>query len=369
LRGSTTEGILEKIFCEDESDHDYQKVEDKYKIHQINKVIILFFKNSYLPQYTALFLLAALLWTPSLLNTTSEPPIPSNLISPLFPAFIKLFGNHHFLITLVNFTLVFSGAILSNHILEKNDLVPRNSLVAAFFFILLLSQVQFSPLNPGYIVAFLLLTMLFFILGIYKIPEPYNQVFNSGLLIALASFFYFPSIAFLLYIWIVFLVYRIYYWREWVILPIGVITLFVLFWSAYFMVDELNSVFKEYTRFFTFRLLSEGWPAFSILEVIVYTFISFVFLWSLKNILTRYSDKILIVRKRITSLFWFFLVLLISLFITGFDFTTQEVLFMLAISMLISAGISYTKKIFWLDIFVTALTVLILIEKYLTFVL
>jgi hypothetical protein len=241
--------------------------------------------------------------------------------------------------------------------------------VAAFFFILLLSQVNFSLLNPGYIVAFILLVMLFFILGIYKIPEPYNQVFNSGLLIAIASFFYFPSIAFLLFIWIVFLVYRIYYWREWIILPVGVITLFILLWTAYFMFDKLEETFMEYSPFFSFKLLSDSWPALSVREMVVYALISFLVLWTLKNILTHYSDKILIVRKRITSLFWFFLMLFISLFFTGFDFTTHQVLFMMAISLLISAGISYTKKFFWLDIFITGLTILILVEKYLIFVL
>lgn len=331
-------------------------------------MIILFFKNSYLPQYIALFLLAALLWTPSLLTSSNEPELTANLISPLFPVFIKLLGNNHLIITLINFVLVFSGAILSNHILEKNDLIPRNSLVAAFFFILLLSQVNFSIVNPGYIVVFILLVMLLFILGIYKIPEPYNQVFNSGLLIAIASFLYFPSIAYLLFIWIVFLVYRIYYWREWIILPVGVVTLYILLWAGYFMFDKLEETIKEYSPFFRFNFLSESWHAFSILEMVVYALISFLFLWTLINILTHYSDKLLIVRKRVISLFWFFVLLFISLFITGFEFLTHQVLFMMAISLLISVGISYAKKFYWLDIFITGLTVLILVEKYLIFV-
>jgi len=331
--------------------------------------MIRFFKNSYLPQHITLFMLAVLLWIPAFLSPTNHLIFEKSYTSPLFPAFMEMLGKKHLLVTLFNFAVVFSGAILANYILEKNDLIPRNSLLAAFFFILLLSQVDFSIHNPGYIVVFILLTMLLYILGIYKIPEPYIQVFNSGLLISIASFFYFPSAVFLLFVWIIFVTYRLYYWREWVILPIGAITLFILIWTYYFLSDQMKEALEGYSAFLNFKMTFGPTPDLSVSKIIVYMIIILLFLWSLLKILRHYGDKILIVRKRVTVLIWFFLLMFISLLLSGFDLLTHQVLFMASMSLLICIGISYAKKLIWLDIFTGGLTILILVEKYLIFIL
>jgi hypothetical protein len=331
--------------------------------------MIRFFKHSFFPQYITLFLLTVLLWIPAFITPAREFDFEKSFTSPLYFTFLAYFSNNHLLMTLFHFLLVFSNAILANYILEKNDLIPRNSLLAAFFFILLLSQIDFSHNNPGYIVTFLLLIMLFYLLGIYKINEPYIQVFNSGLLISIASFIYFPSVIFLLFVWIIFVIYRHYYWREWVILLIGALTLYILIWTYYFLFDQLGEAFYNYSTFFSFNLTFEHWSVFSIPKIIIYIMVILLFLWSLLKILAHYGERILIVRKRVSVLIWFFLMMFISLLFSGFDLLTHQVMIMAGMSLLIGVGVSYARKLIWLEIIISGLTVLILMEKYLILVL
>jgi hypothetical protein len=329
--------------------------------------MIRFFKSSYLPQYVSLFILAVLLWMPAFLIPFNGTGSEKSLASPLWPALTDLVGNHDLILALINFSIVFAGAILANHILEINDLIPRNSLIASFFFILLLSQFDFSPFNPGYIVVFVLLVMLVFILGIYKIPEPYVEVFNSGLLIGIASFFYFPSILLLVFVWIIFVIYRLYNWREWIILPIGTINCYILFWVYYFLSDKLEEALLDYSTVFSHDLFPENWFAFSVIGMIVQIVILMLFFWSLLKILVSYRDKVLIVRKRITALIWFLMTMMASFLISGSGYFTHSILILAAMSLLISIGISYVKKFFWPDIFITLLTLIILVKKYMVF--
>jgi len=125
---------------------------------------------------------------------------------------------------LAMFLLLAAGFAL-NAILSGNHLIGRQTFFPALILSLFASYAPaIQNLHPVLPAIVLLLWALHFLLKAYEKPEAIGEVFSAGLLTGLAVLFHFPIIAFILFLLISLMIYRISNWRLWAAVVTGFLT-------------------------------------------------------------------------------------------------------------------------------------------------
>lgn len=315
-------------------------------------MLIHFFKKSYLLQYIILLLLAILLWIGAILQPHVDIVNASPFLTPGYSFLLHLLNDNAKLKVILALVFVISGAFIFNYSLTKFDLVPKNTLAPAMVYIVLMS---YSPsllcLHPVAIPAFLTVLILYYLFQVYTEEEAYAQIFNIGLLIGISSFFYFPSIFLLLFIWLTFIIYRLYYWREWMIPIAGLITPYLFLFTYYFMVDSLEPAFLAYTNYFSYITIFHFNFGFSILNYIITSLIVLLFLWSGFLLLSGIQEKIISLRKRYWTIFYLLAIAIVTYFFSDVFFKWHQVFSLVPASVFVAYAFSQLKNLRWVEIY------------------
>jgi hypothetical protein len=314
-----------------------------------------------------LLILGMLLWIGSFLKYETIGLVEVESINPGFILLLSLIGNSALVTKIFAFLMVLVGSLLFNFILTKYDLVPKNILIPAMVYMVLMS---YSPdllcLHQVSISGFLIVIVLYFIFQVYTEEEAFPQVFNSGLMIGVASMFYFPSIYFLIFIWITFIIFSLYKWREWLIVLIGFLVPYIFLFTFYFWVDQLEenlSAYENYfsnLRFFDFSFTYSYLGYFIIANVIIFS------LLSLFNLSTEIGEKTINIRKHYWTVFWLFFTALITYTISGFYNQAHQIFILVPVSVFISYTLSYSRKVIWTEIIFGLLVLMIFFNNLLT---
>jgi hypothetical protein len=327
-------------------------------------MLISYFRQSYLPQYVVFILLTLVLWLGAFISYTTSPISFDPLLSPGYSALTYVLGENHFL--LVSMALVFNifSAVLFNYTLTKFDLAPKNTLVPAMVFMILISlNPKLLYFHPTTLPTLFIVLALFYLFQVYTTEEAFPQIFNIGLLIGVSSFFYFPSFLLILFVWLTFIVYRLYKWREWLIPVSGMLTPYIFLFTYYFMMDQLEPAYLSYSQFFGDIDLLRIAAYYSIFDYIIFGFVSLLFLWSLFVLLTNIQEKIISLRKRYWAVFWLFIIALISIpFSAGF-FDFHLIYLLIPMSVLITYNLSKIKRMIWIEVIWSILLILIIINN------
>ncbi len=327
-------------------------------------MLINFFKSSYLMQYILLVLLAMIIWSGSFIHPAVYDYQESAFLTPGYSMVVHLVGGNKLATIFLAFILVLSGAFLFNTIMTIHNLIPRNTLVPALVYIVLLSH---SPalltLHPALFSSLFLVIVQHYIFQVYTEEAAYSQVFNAGFLISLASLFYFSSIYLLLFIWLSFIVFRLYFWREWLIVLCGFLTPYIFLFTYYFWNDSFFTAIDAYRNYFEGLSLITFKFSSSFLIYLITGMIIFFSIWSLIWVAGDVQDKIIAVRKRYGSVFWLIFVALVSFFISQEDSLTHQVLILIPVSIFISYRLMQTKRTFWIELFFGILTLLIIVNN------
>ncbi|NTW31915.1 MAG: hypothetical protein HGB12_04715 [Bacteroidetes bacterium] len=299
------------------------------------------FNSNSVFSYGILIILAIILWAKAFVNipVTAES-VPA---SPLYHFISNWINDLSVIRGIIALSLIVFEAILINHILSDNDLIPRNSLIAAFIFIIINSLfINVINLNPVLIANLFIITALWLVLKLYEDKDAYSTAFNVGTLISVASMFYFPSIIFVFLVWVVFIVYRLYKWREWFIVLLGLIIPYVFLGTYYFWNDCLStkiSIYKEALLFINFNDFPSG-----IYIKIVFIFLSLLMLLSVSKLLAVINEKAIKMRKFLSFMIWFFIFDFICLNLSNNYGTLGFLMMNISVSVLLSLFLSYSKK-------------------------
>ena len=327
-------------------------------------MLIKIFRSSYFLQYILFVVLSGILWLSGFITPIFDTTETNTFLAPAYSILFQFVISHSLISTTIAFILILSGALFFNFTLTKNDIAPKNTLIPAMVFLLLMSH---SPgllyLHEALIPSVLLLIVIYFLFQVYTTEDAYPQVFNSGLLIGISSFFYFPSIYLLLFVWLTFIVFSLYKWREWTIVFFGFITPYVFLWTYYLWNDELNLAFNAYHDYFnsiSFFIFSYSC---SVLSYFISAIIILLFLWSFFQMTSSIQEKLINIRKKFWSVFWLFLTALFILIISGSTSNTQQVFLLIPFSVFIAYGFSRTTKLIWIELTVSILAILIIINN------
>ena len=329
-------------------------------------MLIHFFRKSYLLQYLLLLLLTIILWIGAIIHPQVDPIDTESFLTPGYSLLFSLLNYNHVLHVIIALILVISGALVFNYSLAKFDLVPKNTLVPAMVYIVLMS---YSPsllsLHPAALPALLTVLILYYLFQVYTEEEAYAQTYNIGLLIGISSLFYFPSIFFILFIWLTFIVYRLYSWREWMIPLTGIITPYLFLFTYYFLMDSLEPAYLAYADYFLKITLFNFRFEFPVMIYIITTLIILLFFWSGFWLLSDIQEKIISLRKRYWAVFWLFAVAIFTYIFSDTFFKWHQVFSLIPVSVFIAYAFSQVRKLRWIEIIWGILFLLIVMNNLL----
>lgn len=184
-------------------------------------------------------LLLLVFWIYGFLNLS---PPDTGHAAPLYRLIINLFSRAPLTLPLTGMLLVSVQAWLINRLAEKNEIIGINSYLPGIIYIILMSlQPEMFSLHPT------ILTNHFIILAIYRLMRThrketaFSEVFDSGFFIGICALLYFPSIMFLILLWLGLIIIRPFVWREWIIAHLGFLMPWIWYLAYLYWIDSLNT--------------------------------------------------------------------------------------------------------------------------------
>jgi hypothetical protein len=206
-------------------------------------MIIRFLKSNNASGFFILPLIAVAIWAFGFahLNVTD-----TRHTMPLYELLARPLVEIPWLSTTIALLLIIAEGFLLNYIVNENEVLTKKTNLPALFYIVFISNNgSMLELHPILFANLFLMFALSKILNSYRKDIAFSQVFDAGLLISIATLFYFPCVVFLPVIGIALILFRSFQWREWVISFIGVLVPYVFVLTWYFWNDMLDYLFHD----------------------------------------------------------------------------------------------------------------------------
>ncbi|MDF1673135.1 MAG: DUF6427 family protein [Vicingaceae bacterium] len=240
-------------------------------------------------------------------------------------------------IGLISFQLFFVSYIVNEYkLLDSNTYLPSLILVTlncASIFNLCFHQIIVA--NSLIIVAF------YQLLKLYNVSNKYGLLFNSGILVGLASMLYFPSVLYFVVIWLVLIYMTTPVWRDFAISLIGFVIPLIYYIAYFFVFKDLSELvfLTENTKIFEFNFWTLNiWNKGVLLMLVLLMLISAF------KLLISAGKSIAKVRKMLVSVLLYFLVSILSLFLNQGDVVATLLLMSVPLSIMIGFFFQNIRK-------------------------
>lgn len=206
-------------------------------------MFIKFFKSNNASALLFLPAIAIVIWVFGFIHPTV---LPVKHTMPLYELMAGSFINIPWLSCLIALILVVGEAFLLNFIVNENEVLSKQNYLPALFYIVFMSNnnamLTLHPLLFGNLFLLLAIQKL---LSSYRKDKAFSEAFDAGLLISIASLFYFPFAVFLPLLGIGLIILRPFNWREWLISFIGALIPYLFVITFYFLYDKLDYLFFD----------------------------------------------------------------------------------------------------------------------------
>ncbi len=204
--------------------------------------MIRFFRS---PQPAALFIIpfiTMLLWSIGwvfmpVYNASGLSPV-WNFIQPLFfvmPVAIR---------TLLMVLVVSTSAIYFNRLMNRHEVLYKNSYLPSLFYVLLSSAFPaFLSVHPIHFINLMLLLLLDSSFDFFKNDRVVKSIFNGGFLTGVICIIYFPMFPLILFYFMVLVILRSFELREWLIAAVGIFVPFfflAVWWFPQTLIGQVH---------------------------------------------------------------------------------------------------------------------------------
>lgn len=311
-----------------------------------------------------LLLLAVIFWIDSFIYF-KDVELSSNYQAPLYTFIYRIFSSYPFGNVLLSFFFMLLQAFMFNRVITNKNLVDRNSYLPALVFIVLMSSsFNLVGLHPFWFSNFFLIIALDKIFDDFDEQDTYKEIFNVGLLIGVASLFYYPVLGLFLLIWISLVIYYLVNLKSLLASLLGLQLPYLFVATYYFWFDRLGVEFREWWSFFQslfdnpLLLNTFQWITFSVTGIT--TLIALVVVYG-----SGLRDKPVRLRKRYRVLLFFFLISLVLMLIYFEHLYVNRGIAGLPLAGILAVFFQENKKNFWSEFLFTALLLLVLVGKLL----
>lgn len=295
------------------------------------------------------------------------PPVFDNRFAPLYQFVFSKLVNTPFWSVALAWIFILLQAWAVNYYFSSFDLITRNSGLSLLAYVIFMSVIPGNQtLNPLLVSNFFIIGALLSLFHAYKEEEPYTLVMNAGIFIALASLFYFPSLLYFFILWIGLLVFRIYSWREWVIVFLGTLAPFLFIATYYFWFDKWELLIQHYKT--AWDSLHIGYIVLSKTEWTTAIFLVLIFIPAWLYTLNHVGEKIISIRKLFAVLNWFFIISIVILIFSGHFMKLHLVFFALPVSAFAGFHWSGIKKLRWHNWLLSACIIWLIVKQFIPFI-
>lgn len=241
--------------------------------------------------------------------------------------------------SIITYLLLFSQAISVNYfMMRRRSLMKPNYLPAMSYLLITSFFLEWNVLSAPLVINTLLIWVWGKMSNLYNNKQVKSTLFNIGIVVALCSFLYFPSIAFLILIIFSLLITRAFKASEWTIAIMGILVTWYFLFAWYFLRDKIYS--------FSFSSVKISYPIFAqnnegyaaMIFLLILAIIGGFFVQS-------YSGKQVVqVRKSWSLMFLYFVVALFIPFISASNNFEYWILAAVPAAAFISALFFYPNK-------------------------
>lgn len=139
----------------------------------------------------------------------------------------------------ITFGFLFIQALSINMLVNSQRMHHKTNYLTGMSYLLITSLfIEWHSLSAPLIVNTILIWVLFRLCTLHNNPQARTTIFNIGFATSVATFFYFPSIAFVLLIMVGLTIARPFKLAEWLMGLVGIITPFYYFGSWLFLTEK-----------------------------------------------------------------------------------------------------------------------------------
>ncbi len=140
------------------------------------------------------------------------------------------------------FLFLFSQAVLLNRFMNKQRMLSRQNYLPGLSYLLITSLFpEWNQFSAPLLVNTLLLIILNSLFSTYNQSNAKGAVYNNGFVLGIASFLFFPSIAFVIWIFLAMMVIRPFRINEWLLCILGITTP-AYFYAVYLFLTDHWSI-------------------------------------------------------------------------------------------------------------------------------
>ena len=299
------------------------------------------FKANNLYNTFLLFVYGLLLKLPMFFHP--QVPQPQQIDGFLYKYLLKnlsFFGNSlPILYPLLAYVLLFSQGAAFNKLVNDLRLMQKPNYLTGMSFLLVTSLfAEWNMLSAPLIINTLLIWVWAKMSALYNNPNPKSSLFNIGIAIGVATFFYFPALAFTVLIIVGLALTRPFKLAEWLMALLGIITPYYFLLALVFLTDK----WKGY-RFPGFavtypKFSQTNWAYAAIIIVIFTSIIGFFFIQQ------NFRRQLIQARKSWNLIFLYLLVAVFVPFINATHTFEYWILCAVPLSAILGAAFIYPSK-------------------------
>jgi hypothetical protein len=260
--------------------------------------------------------------------------------------------------------LCFVQALLINNLVNENKFLSKKNALAGLLFIIVFSYFKESLVfGPALIALTFLILCTQKIFSLIKKEKAAGDAFDIGFLVALATLFYFPSVAFIIFAFFGLGTLRSFDYKEWVALLSGFIAPFILLYTLYLWNDRAPYMLGEIANLHGKGLVKA--LAFEKYDWILIGSLSLLSLASFAFLPTALYSSLIQVRKYAGVLVLFVLLVIGSFFLQQTINLGHLVLLALPLSVIFSMVLMQIKNKWVAEVIHIMLILLVLAGQYL----
>ncbi|HMK03244.1 MAG TPA: DUF6427 family protein [Ferruginibacter sp.] len=253
---------------------------------------------------------------------------------------LKPFGNSLPVIySFIAFFLLYTQAISFNKLVNDHRLMQRPNYLTGMSYLLITSLfMEWNTLSSPLIINTLLIWVWAQMSGLYNNPNPKTALFNIGIAIGVATFFYFPSLAFAALIIFGLAITRPFKIAEWLIALLGIITPYYFLLAIVFLTDKWQGYrFPGFAV--TYPLFDQNKWAYAALMIVLLTSIIGIFF-----VQQNFRRQLIQARKSWNLVFLYFMVALFVPFVNSTHTFDYWILCAVPLSAFLGAAFLYPSK-------------------------
>jgi Family of unknown function (DUF6427) len=260
---------------------------------------------------------------------------------------------------MIAFLLLFTQAITLNKVVSAQRLFNKTHYLTAMSYLLITSLFsEWYHLSAPLIINSLLIWVLSELCKLNNNPNPKSILFNIGIVTGLATFFYFPSIAFSLLVIVGLAITRPFKLPEWLMVLLGILTPYYFMFSWLYLKDRIKDYRLPEVGVTVPMLRGSTWAYIAIVLIFLTMVVGIFFI--------QFHMRRQLVQTR-KSWGLVFLYLIVSLFVPFLNETDNFDYWILAaipISIITAAGFLYPERKWFPFVAQWGLVALVLLMEY-----